>query len=41
MGMSEGILKLDDAWALIEEKGSARLPAVPVAKRKAKAVISK
>ncbi|HEY6283556.1 MAG TPA: hypothetical protein VIW22_06495 [Nitrososphaerales archaeon] len=41
MGMSEGILKLDDAWALVEEKGSARLPAVPVAKRKAKAVISK
>lgn len=41
MGMSEGILKLDDAWALVEEKGSIRLPAVPVAKRKAKAVISK
>lgn len=41
MGMSEGILKLDDAWALVEEKGSVRLPAVPVAKRKAKAVISK
>jgi hypothetical protein len=41
MGMSEGILKLDDAWALVEEKGSARLPAVPVAKRKPKAVISK
>ncbi len=41
MGMSEGILKLDDAWALVEEKGSARLPAVPVAKRKAKAIISK
>ncbi|HEV2227018.1 MAG TPA: Ku protein [Nitrososphaerales archaeon] len=41
MGMSEGILKLDDAWALVEEKGSARLPAVPVARRKAKAVISK
>ncbi|HEV2138369.1 MAG TPA: Ku protein [Nitrososphaerales archaeon] len=41
MGMSEGILKLDDAWALVEEKGSARLPAVPVAKRKARAVISK
>jgi len=34
-------LKLDDAWALVEEKGSARLPAVPVAKRKPKAVISK
>ncbi len=41
MGMSEGILKLDDAWALVEEKGSARLPAVPVAKRKPKAFISK
>jgi hypothetical protein len=41
MGMSEGILKLDDAWALVEEKGSARLPAVPVAKRKPKAIISK
>ncbi len=41
MGMSEGILKLDDAWALVEEKGSARLPAVPLAKKKPKAVISK
>ena len=41
MGMSEGILKLDDAWALVEEKGSARLPAVPVAKKKPKVVLSK
>ncbi|MDA4125439.1 MAG: hypothetical protein OK438_08365 [Thaumarchaeota archaeon] len=41
MGLSEGILKLDDAWALAEEKGSARLPAVPVARKKPKAVISK
>ncbi len=41
MGLSEGILKLDDTWALVEEKGSARLPAVPVAKKKPKVVISK
>ncbi len=41
MGLSEGILKLDDAWALVEEKGSARLPAVPVARKKPKVVISK
>lgn len=41
MGLSEGILKLDYAWALAEEKGSARLPAVPLAKRKAKVTISK
>jgi len=41
MGMSEGILKLDDAWALQEEKGSARLPAVPLAKKKPKVVLSK
>jgi hypothetical protein len=41
MGMSEGILKLDDAWALAEEKGSARLPAVPVARKKPRVVISK
>ena len=41
MGMSEGILKLDDAWALVEEKGASRLPAVPVARKKPKAVISK
>ncbi len=41
MGLSEGILKLDDAWALLEEKGSARLPAVPVARKKPKVVLSK
>jgi hypothetical protein len=41
MGMSEGILQLDDAWALQEEKGAARLPAVPVAKKKPKVVLSK
>jgi hypothetical protein len=41
MGMSEGILKLDDAWALLEEKGASRLPAVPVARKKAKVVLSK
>jgi len=40
MGLSEGILKLDDAWALLEEKGAAKLPAVPVA-RKPKVVLSK
>src|SRR5215467_6205190 len=40
MGLSEGILKLDDAWALQEEKGAAKLPAVPVA-RKPKVVLSK
>jgi len=41
MGMSEGILQLDDAWALVEEKGSAKLPAVPVARKKPKVVLSK
>ena len=41
MGLSEGILKLDDAWSLVEEKGAARLPAVPVAKKKPKVVLSK
>jgi hypothetical protein len=41
MGLSEGILKLDDTWALEEEKGAARLPAVPVAKKKPKVAISK
>lgn len=41
MGISEGILKLDDAWALVEEKGSARLAAVPIAKKKPKVTISK
>jgi hypothetical protein len=41
MGMSEGILTLDDAWALVEEKGASRLSAVPVARKKAKVVLSK
>lgn len=41
MGLSEGILKLDDAWALSEEKGSERLPAVPVARKKPKVMLSK
>ncbi len=41
MGLSEGILKLDDTWALVEEKGSARLPAVPVARKKPKVTLSK
>ncbi len=41
MGMSEGVLKLDDAWALVEEKGAEKLPAVPVARKKAKFVLSK
>lgn len=34
MGLSEGILKLDDAWALEEEKQEESLPPVPVAMRK-------
>jgi hypothetical protein len=41
MGLSEGILKLDDTWALLEEKGSSRLPAVPMARKKPKVVLSK
>jgi len=42
MGLSEGILLLDDAWALEEEGASERLPAVPEArKKKAKVVIAK
>ncbi|HXW37577.1 MAG TPA: Ku protein [Nitrososphaerales archaeon] len=41
MGMSEGILKLDDAWALQEEKVKAKLPEVPVARKKPKVVLSK
>jgi hypothetical protein len=43
MGMSEGILQLDQAWALEteeEEKGS-RLAPVPTAKKKPKVTISK
>jgi hypothetical protein len=34
MGLSEGILVLDDAWALVEERGEEKLPDVPVAHRK-------
>jgi len=42
MGLSEGILLLDDAWALEDEKESQRLPAVPVAhKKKPKVMIAK
>jgi hypothetical protein len=42
MGLSEGILLLDDAWALQEEPESERLPSVPEAKKKkAKVVIAK
>jgi hypothetical protein len=42
MGLSEGILKLDDAWALEEEAEEAPLPPVPVAaKRQPKVTISK
>ncbi|MDH2900400.1 MAG: hypothetical protein PXY39_05465 [archaeon] len=42
MGLSEGILKLDDEWALEEEKGEEELPPVPVATRKKpKVAISK
>ena len=42
MGMSEGILKLDDEWALEEEKEQEELPPVPVAaKKKPRVSISK
>ena len=42
MGMSEGILVLDDAWALEEQSAGEKLPAVPVAhKKKAKVMIAK
>jgi len=41
MGLSEGILKLDDTWALQEEKEQEELPPVPVAKKKPKVTISK
>ena len=42
MGLSEGILKLDDEWALEEEKEEEGLPPVPVATRKKpKVTISK
>jgi hypothetical protein len=43
MGLSEGVLKLDDAWALQEEKEEEELPPVPVAtsRKKPKVTISK
>ena len=41
MGMSEGILKLDAAWALEGEQEAEGLPPVPTAKKKPKVVISK
>ncbi len=42
MGLSEGILLLDDAWALQEDRESEQLPAVPVArKKKPKVAIAK
>jgi hypothetical protein len=41
MGMSEGILKLDTAWALEAEQEGEGLPPVPTAKRKPKVTISK
>lgn len=42
MGLSEGILLLDDAWALQEEREGEKLPAVPVAvKKKPKVQIAK
>jgi hypothetical protein len=42
MGLSEGILVLDDAWALQEEGATERLPSVPVArKKKPKVMIAK
>ncbi|TMI53372.1 hypothetical protein E6H18_11830 [Candidatus Bathyarchaeota archaeon] len=41
MGLSEGILKLDDAWALEEQEQAERFPPVPVAKKKPKVTISK
>jgi hypothetical protein len=34
MGLSEGILKLDESWALVEHKEEEPLPPVPVAVRK-------
>ncbi len=42
MGLSEGVLKLDDTWALEENKQEESLPPVPVAeKKKPKVTISK
>jgi hypothetical protein len=43
MGLSEGVLKFDDAWALEEEKEelAEKLPPLPEAKKKPKVTISK
>jgi hypothetical protein len=42
MGMSEGILQLDEAWSLeAEEEKGARLAPVPTARKKPKVTISK
>ncbi len=42
MGLSEGILKLDDAWALEEQAEQEELPPVPIAvRKKPKVTISK
>jgi len=41
MGLSEGILKLDDAWALQELEEEVSLPPVPMARKKPKVLISK
>ncbi len=41
MGMSEGILKLDTAWALESEEQGEGLPPVPQARKKRKVTISK
>ena len=41
MGMSEGILKLDTAWALESEEEGEGLPPVPQARKKPKVTISK
>jgi hypothetical protein len=41
MGLSEGVLKLDDTWALQEAAAEERLPPVPVARKKPRVNISK
>ena len=41
MGMSEGVLKLDETWALQPAAERETLPPVPTAKKKPKVVISK
>jgi hypothetical protein len=41
MGMSEGVLKLDTAWALESEEEGEGLPPVPTARKKPKVTISK